>query len=69
VKSAHDMFAKDYGTTSFAGIGGVFLLGVGSLVLGVVVMMLCQLADPTFFKGGKLTFTPPADPLSKELKR
>jgi amino acid transporter len=61
VKSAHDMFAKDYGTTSFAGVGGVFLLGIGSLVLGVVVMMLCHLADPTFFRNGKLTFTPPEE--------
>ncbi len=49
-KSAHDMWAVDYGATSFAGVGGVFLLGIGSLVLGVLVMVACELSDRTFFR-------------------
>jgi len=28
------MYAADYGNTSFHGVGGVFLRGIGSLVLG-----------------------------------
>jgi|GEM_PF-5231953 len=28
------MYAADYGNTSFHGVGRVFLLGIGSLVLG-----------------------------------
>lgn len=51
VKSAHDMYASDYGKTSFHGVGGVFLLGIGSLVLGVLVMVACELAMPDFFRG------------------
>ena len=31
-RSALDMIEPDYGTTSFDGIGGVFLLGVGSIL-------------------------------------
>ena len=50
-KSAKDMYAGDYGNTSFAGIGGVFILGIGSLVLGVLVMVLCELRMPDFFRG------------------
>jgi len=45
------MYAGDYGNTSFAGIGGVFILGIGSLVLGVLVMALCELRMPDFFRG------------------
>ncbi len=51
VKSARDMYASDYGNTSFHGVGGVFLLGIGSLVLGVVVMVVCELTMPDFFRG------------------
>lgn len=50
LKSAHDMYASDYGKTSFDGVGGVFLLGVGALVLGVLVMIACELAMPAFFR-------------------
>ena len=54
-KSAHDMYAADYGNTSFLGVGGVFLLGIGSLVLGVLVMIACEAGDNTFFRGGRGT--------------
>jgi amino acid transporter len=44
----------DYGYTSIAGIGGVFILGVGSLVLGLVLMFICQAAFPAYFRGETL---------------
>jgi len=44
----------EYGYTSIGGIGGVFLLGIGSLVLGVVLMLLCQRALPAYFRGETL---------------
>jgi amino acid transporter len=53
-KSASDMYAADYGTTSFHGVGGVFLLGVGSLLLGVVLMVIWRLFEPRFFQGQTL---------------
>lgn len=49
-KSARDMYAADYGNTSFSGVGGVFLLGIGALLLGVLVMLACQLTMPDFFR-------------------
>ncbi len=60
-KSAKDMYAADYGATSFHGVGGVFLLGIGSLLLGVVVMIVCEVAYPMFFKKG-LDATPVVGP-------
>jgi amino acid transporter len=56
VFSAIDMFDPDYGYTVIWGIGGVFVVGVGSLALGVVLMVL-WFAFPgskPFFKGESL---------------
>jgi amino acid transporter len=50
-KSAWEMRKADYGYTSFHGVGGVFLLGVGTLVVGVVVMLGYAAARPGFFRG------------------
>ena len=49
------MFAEDYGETSFRGVGGVFLLGVGSLLLGVVLMIITEILMPDYFRGRTLT--------------
>jgi len=51
VKSAVDMFATDYGATSFGGVGGVFLMGIGALLLGVVLMEVYRVIAPEFFRG------------------
>ena len=39
IKSAIDMIEPDYGYTAFGSIGGVFVLGVGMLVLGIPLML------------------------------
>jgi amino acid transporter len=57
-KSAHDMYASDYGNTSFQGVGGVFLLGIGSLVLGIVLMLAYESVDKTFFSSRDGDVTP-----------
>lgn len=54
VKSAVDMWDPAYGETSLLGVGGVFVIGVGSLAVGVVLMMLCWLREPGFFRGQTL---------------
>ncbi|HEX9226912.1 MAG TPA: amino acid transporter, partial [Arthrobacter sp.] len=36
--SAVDMLRPDYGETAFGGIGGTFLIGIGSLAVGAVLM-------------------------------
>ncbi|MEY9873962.1 amino acid transporter [Streptacidiphilus sp. MAP12-33] len=52
-RSAHDMLAPSYGSTSFHGVGGVFLLGVGSIVLGVPVVLLVRARFRPFFTEGR----------------
>ncbi len=56
VQSAIDMYDVDYGNTVLLGIGGTFVLGIGSLALGVVLMLLWYAfprAKP-FFRGESL---------------
>lgn len=56
VKSAIDMLNPDYGYTVLFGVGGVFVIGIGSLLLGVVLMVLWALipASRPFFRGESL---------------
>ncbi len=51
-RSAHDMLAPTYGATSFHGVGGVFLLGVGAIGVGVAAMLVVRTRFPDFFHGG-----------------
>ena len=51
VKSAIDMLNPDYGYTVLLGVGGVFVIGIGSLLLGVVLMIIWS-----FFPGSKPFF-------------
>lgn len=56
VVSAKDMYSTDYGETVFGPVGGVFVIGVGMLVLGVPLMVAC-FASPAlrpFFRGQTL---------------
>ncbi|KMO71983.1 MAG: APC family permease [Mycolicibacterium rufum] len=55
VISAKDMIAPDYGYTAFGPIGGVFVLGVGMLVLGIPLMLACfAFGTKRFFRGETL---------------
>ncbi len=40
--------------SSFAGVGGIFLIGAGSLLAGVVLMLVARWKLPAFFAGGTL---------------
>jgi amino acid transporter len=51
LKSAIDMWDPDYGNTSLFGVGGVFLMGIGALVFGVVLMLVWNLFSPAYFRG------------------
>jgi len=44
----------DFGETSIGGVGGVFVLGIGSLVLGLVLMVVWQRLHPAYFRGETL---------------
>jgi hypothetical protein len=60
VKSAYDMWQPDYGSGFWTvpglgwEIGSVFLLGVGSLLLGFVLMSFVYLWDKSYFRGETL---------------
>ncbi|WP_406209423.1 APC family permease [Kitasatospora sp. NBC_01560] len=56
-RSAVDMVDPDYGATSIDGVGGVFLLGIGSIVLSLPVTALLRLRFPEFFRNGRRTVT------------
>jgi amino acid transporter len=44
----------DYGNTTIFGIGGVFVVGIGALLLGGVLMLVYRLVAPPFFRGQTL---------------
>ena len=44
----------DYGNTTIFGIGGVFVIGIGALLLGGVLMVVYRFVAPPFFKGETL---------------
>ena len=59
IVSAVQMWSPDYSGSSYFGIGGVFVIGIGSLLVGVVLMLLWQLRQPAFFRGETLTTDTP----------
>ncbi|MFF2568941.1 APC family permease [Streptomyces sp. NPDC058084] len=53
VRSAHDMVDPAYGSTSFHGVGGVFLLGAGSLAAGALAVLAARARFTRFFRTGR----------------
>jgi hypothetical protein len=51
VLTAADSYAADFGETALLGIGGVFVLGIGSILLGIVLMVGYNLVAPEYFLG------------------
>jgi amino acid transporter len=54
VKSAFDFWKPDSGSTSFFGIGGPFVLGIGAIVIGIPIMIVWNIIRPAYFKGGTM---------------
>jgi hypothetical protein len=54
MQSAIDMYAPDYGKTHFGPVGGVFVMGMGLLVLGIPVAALSNIGGRDFFRGKTL---------------
>ncbi|MGW1840689.1 APC family permease [Streptomyces sp. NPDC002067] len=60
-KTLVDMWNPAYGSgSSVFGVGSVFVIGVGLLVLGLVLMLVMQRRSPGFFRGEVLTRGTPA---------
>jgi len=54
VIASYQYAQPDYGYTTLWGVGGVFVLGIGSLLLGVVLMYIWNAMAPAFFRGETL---------------
>jgi amino acid transporter len=52
-RSAHDMYDPAYGSTSFHGIGGAFLLGTGSIATGALALLILRTRFHRFFRDGR----------------
>ena len=60
-KTLYDMWDPAYGSgSSVLGIGSVFVIGVGLLLVGLVIMLLMQRKSPAFFRGEILTKDTPS---------
>jgi amino acid transporter len=65
IKACGDYYEKDYGYTYWTVpgihwvIGGTFITGVGALLFGVVLMIVCRVTLPSFFKGETLNVDTP----------
>jgi amino acid transporter len=65
IKACGDYYEKDYGYTYWTVpgihwvIGGTFITGVGALLFGVVLMIVCRVTIPSFFKGETLNADTP----------
>jgi amino acid transporter len=54
-RNGKDTYAKDYGLTTLFGVGGVFVIGVATLLIGVILMAAWNLRAPAFFRGETFT--------------
>jgi len=54
VRKGRDTIADDYGLTTLLGLGGVFVIGVATMLIGVGLMVLWNLRAPAFFRGETL---------------
>ena len=49
----------EYAETSFGPLGGIFVIGIGMLLLGVPLMIACAVRLPAFFRGETLNADTP----------
>ncbi|MFG2293906.1 APC family permease [Streptomyces sp. NPDC048603] len=60
-KTLYDTFDPAYGSGSgILGVGSVFIIGVGLLLLGLVIMLVTARRSPAFFRGEVLTKETPS---------
>ena len=55
VIASYQYAQPDYGSTTLWGIGGVFIIGIGALLSGVVLMIIWNMIAPAFFRGETLS--------------
>lgn len=55
VIASYQYAQPDYGSTTLWGVGGVFVIGIGTLLLGVILMIVWSRIAPAFFRGETLS--------------
>jgi amino acid transporter len=56
VRNGKDTIADDYGLTTLFGVGGVFVIGAATVLIGIALMTIWNLRSKPFFRGE--TFAP-----------
>jgi amino acid transporter len=54
IKTGYDLLDPEESETTMLGVGGAFVLGIGSMLLGVILMIVYNLVAPAFFQGRTL---------------
>jgi amino acid transporter len=65
IKTVIDLVDPESGGTKILGMGGAFVYGIGSILLGVILMIIYNVVAPAYFKGNTLNSHPPAPGGSK----
>lgn len=58
IKTALDLLDPESGDTTLWGMGGAFVYGIGSILLGVVLMIVYNVVAPQYFRGRTLDGQP-----------
>jgi hypothetical protein len=54
IKTGYDLTSTEDSETKIFGLGGAFVLGIGSVALGIVLMIVYNLVAPAYFRGETL---------------
>jgi amino acid transporter len=53
-RTGYDLLDPENSDTTLLGVGGAFVLGVGSMLIGVVIMIVHNIMQPAFYRGGTM---------------
>jgi amino acid transporter len=54
IKTGYDLLDPESSETTLLGVGGAFVLGVGSVLIGIVIMIVHNIMQPAFYRGETL---------------
>jgi amino acid transporter len=54
IKTGYDLLDPESSETTLLGVGGAFVLGVGSVLIGIAIMIVHNIVQPAFYRGETL---------------
>jgi hypothetical protein len=54
IKTGYDLLDPESSETTLLGVGGAFVLGVGSVLIGIAIMIVHNIVQPSFYRGETL---------------